>query len=41
MTKDATIKFQGITPYPPQNKVDDWGLDAEQQASKGILLTLA
>lgn len=29
----AGLKFQGITPYPPENKVDDWGLKPEEQVS--------
>jgi hypothetical protein len=41
MTKEAVggggslPKFQGHMPYPPEQKVDDWGLNAEQQASGG------
>ena len=31
MTRDATIKFQGYTPYPPVDKVDDWGLNVAEQ----------
>ena len=25
------LKFQGVVPYPPEDKVDDWGLTPEQQ----------
>jgi hypothetical protein len=45
MTKEtaahATLKFQGHIPYPHEQKVDDWGLNAEQQARKtcsGVVL---
>ena len=31
MTRDATIKFQGYIPYPPVDKVDDWGLSVGEQ----------
>lgn len=31
MTKDEVLKFQGYMPYPPLDKVDDWGLSVEQQ----------
>lgn len=33
MTKEAQQKFQGNMPYPPESKIDDWGLNAEQQVS--------
>jgi hypothetical protein len=25
------VKFQGLVPYPPEDKLDDWGLTPEQQ----------
>lgn len=25
------LKFQGVVPYPPEDKIDDWGLTVEQQ----------
>jgi hypothetical protein len=41
MTKEAvahaTLKFQGHIPYPHEQKIDDWGLNAEQQASRNVL----
>jgi hypothetical protein len=27
-------RFQGHIPYPPEQKIDDWGLNVEQQASR-------
>ncbi|KIZ06665.1 SEC14 cytosolic factor [Monoraphidium neglectum] len=27
------LRFQGLCPYPPEDKVDDWGLTLEQQES--------
>lgn len=38
MTKEglhggSVLKFQGHIPYPHEQKIDDWGLNAEQQAS--------
>lgn len=36
MTKDEVLKFQGYMPYPPLDKVDDWGLSVEQQARASI-----
>eukprot|EP00775_Hariotina_reticulata_P010356 gene10356-10514_t len=29
--KDSGLRFQGVLPYPVEDKVDDWGLNAEQQ----------
>ena len=42
MTKDIDkqLKFQGVVPYPPENKVDDWHLNVEQQASRATGLGL-
>lgn len=40
MTKEGVarpLKFQGTVPYPPEQKTDDWGLNAEQQASCGMI----
>lgn len=28
----TVLKFQGYMPYPPLDKVDDWGYTVEQQA---------
>jgi hypothetical protein len=35
MTKeqDSGVRFQGVMPYPVEDKIDDWGLNAEQQVN--------
>lgn len=41
MTKAAAnqaVKFQGYMPYTPEQKLDDWGLNAEEQASGSFIL---
>lgn len=45
MTKECVahggaLKFQGHIPYPHEQKIDDWGLNAQQQASTSQLLQL-
>jgi hypothetical protein len=30
------LKFQGLVPYPPEDRVDDWGLTPEQQVGAGV-----
>jgi hypothetical protein len=35
----AISKFQGFVPYSQEQKIDDWGLNAEQQAS-GVMLEI-
>jgi hypothetical protein len=31
----VALKFQGLVPYPPEDKLDDWGLTREQQVRTG------
>ena len=31
------IHFQGLVPFPPEDKVDDWGLALEQQVGTATL----
>jgi len=28
------LKFQGLVPYPPLDRLDDWGLSPEQQVGR-------
>lgn len=30
------LRFQGHVPYPPEQKIDDWGLNADQQVRPRI-----
>jgi hypothetical protein len=46
MTKDhpkehPVQQFQGHMPYPPVDRIDDWGLNVEQQARAAVAGTHA
>lgn len=30
----GALTFQGVVPYPPLNKVDDWGLNVDEQVRR-------